>query len=505
VASEEEKKQQGDGKGFAGLSSMVSDVDATVASTPKQQQREASSSPTQQSSPAARAERQEQPRPTQQTYQAPAQPSGSSSAGKWLFGIAAVIGVFWLANQSDNNSSSRPTYSPEPFSTTVASTPAWQPPAAQPRAPSRPAEEKPTVGRNNVLSTSQIRYCLAEKIRVDAAESVINNYVDSDVDRFNGYVNDYNGRCGEFRYRQGALESARRDVEPYRSQLQAEGRSRLVHNPSTATRSQTPAQTPRPVRPSPDATVQAIQRRLNELGYDAGPADGLLGGKTIAAIRSFQQSIGMAPDGVPSSSLLSQSKQPRWAEVRARLEADGVSNDDLEAARNQYFVDWVAPKFTAEELPVVRRQFDEDTAFSPTWRSVSRAAAKVADVATDVVHSGLRRVNASLRNSGLSQDGLGTRDGTEPRNSESTPQAVRQSEPSRDRDNFNTCISGEYPSLCKHSLLTRDEAIQVQAAERRENFRTCISGDYPSLCKHSLLTQDEAARVADAERLARGR
>ena len=306
MASEEEEKQQGDGKGFAGLSSMVSDVDATVASTPKQPQREASSSSTEQSSQAGRPSRQEQPSPPQKTYQPPAQPSGGSSAAKWLFGIAAVIGVIWFVSQSDHNSSPRSTYSPGPSSTTAAPTPAWQPPVTQPRAPSRPAEEKPSVGRNNVLSTAQIRYCLAEKIRLGAAESAINNYVDTDADRFNGYVNDYNSRCGEFRYRQGALESARSDVEPYRSQLQAEGRSRFVRSPSATTRPPAPAQAPQSTRPAPDATVQAIQQRLNELGYNAGPADGLFGAKTRAAIQAFQRDIGIAADGNASPALLAR-------------------------------------------------------------------------------------------------------------------------------------------------------------------------------------------------------
>ncbi|MFW4597533.1 peptidoglycan-binding domain-containing protein [Pseudomonas aeruginosa] len=313
---------------------MVSDVDATVASTPKQQQREASSSSRQQSSPAARPGRQEQqPGATQQTYQAPAQPSDSSSAGKWLFGIVAVIGLIWLVNQSDNNSSSRSTYSPAPSSTSVAPTPAWQPPAAQPQAPSRPVEDQPSIGRNNVLSTAQIRYCLAEKIRLDAAESVINNYVESDVDRFNGYVNDYNSRCGEFRYRQGALESARRDVEPYRSQLQAEGRSRFVRSPSAATRSPTPAQTPQPVRPLPDATVQAIQQRLNELGYDAGPADGLPGERTRAAILAFQRDTGIAVDGVASQALLQNALvAERRAPSAAPIQLSRPERESLEAA-----------------------------------------------------------------------------------------------------------------------------------------------------------------------------
>lgn len=289
----DEKKHQGDGQGFAGLSAMVSDVDAAVASVPKQSKR---------SSSAGRPERQGQPRPNRQTSQAPAQPSGGSSAGKWLIGIAAVIGLIWLADQPDNSSSSRPPYSSGSSSTAVAPTPT----SVKPQTPSRLAEERPSVGRNNALSIAQIRYCLAEEIRLDASGSLVNSYVQSDVNRFNGYVNDYNSRCSEFRYRRGALESARRDVEPYRNQLQAEGRSRFVRSPSAATRSQMPVQAGQSVRPSPDATVQAVQRRLNELGYNAGTVDGLFGNKTRVAILAFQRDSGYATDGVVTAELLRQ-------------------------------------------------------------------------------------------------------------------------------------------------------------------------------------------------------
>lgn len=334
MASEEDKKQNQDGKGFAGLTSMLSEVDAMVDSAPKTQPREALSSSTQQSSPASRPERQEEPASSQQIHEAPEQPSDSSSAGKWLFGIAAVFGsVIWLANQSDNSSSSSSTYAPAPSSTTIATTPTWQPPVAQPQAPSGPVENQPSIGRNNVLSTDQIRYCLAEKIRLDAAESVLNNYVDSDVDRFNGYVNDYNSRCGEFRYRQGALESAQRDVEKYRNQLQIEGRSRFVRGSSGATTLQTPEQSSQVFRPSPDATVQAIQKRLNEIGYDAGPADGLAGGKTQVAILEFQRDVGIAVDGIASEAVL---ENALVAEGRApsvdQLQLSKQESESLEAA-----------------------------------------------------------------------------------------------------------------------------------------------------------------------------
>jgi len=65
--------------------------------------------------------------------------------------------------------------------------------------------------------------------------------------------------------------------------------------------------------------------------------------------------------------------------------------------------------------------------------------------------------------------------------------------------NYETCISGDYPTLCKHHLLTPEQAEKVKIAEESANFRTCISGDYPTLCKHHLLTPEQAAQVKAAE------
>ncbi len=287
----EEEQKKGEGKGFAGLSSLVSEVDTTPPPAAKEEP--AASAPSAER-PAPQAA---QPQPSQphQTYQEPAQPSSSgSSVGKWVIGIAAVIGVLWLIGQSDKSPTSpAPAYSP-PAQT---ATPSYSPPV-EPQVPSRPQESMPPVGQDLVFSAAQIRYCLAEDIRLEGAKSAVNNYIDSDVDRFNAMVADYNSRCGSFRYRSGALESARRDVEPYRSQLQAEGRSRFAR-PSAGSLS-----TPAPSRPAPDATVQAIQRKLNELGYEAGTADGLMGRGTRLAIQAFQRDNGLAADGNPTAALL---------------------------------------------------------------------------------------------------------------------------------------------------------------------------------------------------------
>ncbi len=45
------------------------------------------------------------------------------------------------------------------------------------------------------------------------------------------------------------------------------------------------------------AQVQEVQRRLAELGFDPGGADGKIGPRTIAAIRKYQQSIEIEADG----------------------------------------------------------------------------------------------------------------------------------------------------------------------------------------------------------------
>lgn len=52
-----------------------------------------------------------------------------------------------------------------------------------------------------------------------------------------------------------------------------------------------------------------LQKKLNELGYDAGPEDGVIGERTEEAIRAFQRAIGGPVDGKYSAQLLSDAVQ----------------------------------------------------------------------------------------------------------------------------------------------------------------------------------------------------
>lgn len=318
MATEEENNKKNEGKGFAGLSSLVSDVDTTPP--PPAPKTESAGSTTSTGRPASQAAQPQSQQPTQrQAYQEPPQPSSGSSGGKWILGIAAVVGLLLLIGQSNKNTPSpapAPAYSPPAQS----AAPSYSPPA-QPQAPSVPQESKPPVGQDLVFSIAQIRYCLAEDIRIEGAKAALNNYSDSDVDRFNAMVADYNSRCSSFKYQtnnrgRNDLNSAQRDIEPYRSQLQAEGRSRFARSPSTGSLS-----APAPARPTADETVRAVQQKLNELGYNAGPADGLMGRRTRAAIIAFQQDRGLAATGVADQALLLQLQQAPTRSSRPQPES----------------------------------------------------------------------------------------------------------------------------------------------------------------------------------------
>ena len=61
---------------------------------------------------------------------------------------------------------------------------------------------------------------------------------------------------------------------------------------------------PKQPTPLPDKLVQDIQTALNQRGFNAGPADGVIGPRTQAAIRQAQKILGLTVDGLPSQALL---------------------------------------------------------------------------------------------------------------------------------------------------------------------------------------------------------
>jgi peptidoglycan hydrolase-like protein with peptidoglycan-binding domain len=53
-----------------------------------------------------------------------------------------------------------------------------------------------------------------------------------------------------------------------------------------------------------NSQVRELQRILNDKGFDAGPADGVLGTQTQQALRDFQKSEGLTATGIPDRETL---------------------------------------------------------------------------------------------------------------------------------------------------------------------------------------------------------
>lgn len=212
--------------GYGGLSAMVSDVDALIAEAKR-------------AAPARAAG-------AGRTASAPRQsPSSGSRAVKALgIGLAGAALTIWIASLlGSQDGASAPPSTSAPSQSLARTTPPPSASAAQVASATGPArlaprrsessrelpasalEERPPAGSDLVFTAAQIRYCLSEDIRLESARDVALS--NQDISRFNSMISDYNGRCGNYRYRPGVLESVREAVQPFTATLRAEGRARF--------------------------------------------------------------------------------------------------------------------------------------------------------------------------------------------------------------------------------------------------------------------------------------
>lgn len=281
-------------KGFSGLSDLASEVsgvdEAVESPSESKPSKNTQGSSTAKETPRSEPERESTTSPSPiETISS--RKSGVGSGVKWILGIIAVVFVVWLFNNG-GKSDKKPVYNlPSPSQSynypQSSSTSAVQTPSATQSAALQ--YEKPPVGTNNVLSVPKIRWCVREGIRIEAMRDLIDT--NEGVDEFNRIVNDYNIRCGSYRYREGSLLRAEREVGAYRREIVSDAiRSarRLGRQGAYASSA--------PKRPNAQHTREA-QQLLTELGYDPGPVDGLYGRRTADAVRAFQRDMGLSQDG----------------------------------------------------------------------------------------------------------------------------------------------------------------------------------------------------------------
>lgn len=221
------------GRGFSGLEGMVSDVSAEARQPkptatpqsnpgPKPAPQGAPQVPPAASRRAVSSTPAEKREPENVVF---APPSKGASAKGWFIGIGIVVVLLWFWGSSGTDDASPPKYTPSATYQSAPAAPTYQP---EPRSAPVYSESRPPVGAGHVLDLSQIRYCLAESIRIESMRNFLDDTSEEAVDAFNEFVGDFNARCASYRYRTGTLESARFDVEARRSQLVAQGYARAM-------------------------------------------------------------------------------------------------------------------------------------------------------------------------------------------------------------------------------------------------------------------------------------
>lgn len=230
--------------GFAGLSSFVTDVDRALTEADRIAAGPMAPAP----SPASPSQQ-----PTPVHHDGGAIPAGLKKIGGWVVGIGLIIAVkaciFGGVHAVSSSGSSYPTTATEeaPAIQTEAVAPASDESgtAAEPYGDDAistedtsateddGSEARPEAGAAT-LSRSELRYCMAEDIRMSGQKAELNSLEYSDVERFNQNVdqfndaaNDYNNRCSGRSVMNRDQDALSSEIESRRSELEAEGRGRV--------------------------------------------------------------------------------------------------------------------------------------------------------------------------------------------------------------------------------------------------------------------------------------
>lgn len=280
-----------DKRGFSGLEDLISDVSKEIimpiekpAANSVQSNTQGISNTTQQ--------------PGLQTSSIPETTDGGKNnipGSLWILAIFAAFVIFVNVNSNDK-SQDFAAYTP---SNVEASTPTSNADVPMQDAAESPevinnnsnSEEKPPIGTDLVFSNNQIRYCLSEEIRLEAIKGAVNSYSQYEVDNLNVAIQDYNSRCGHFRYRQGALENVRREVNLEHSSLLIEGLNRLKtwSDAVAPSASQTSELNPTTAQPQADTQPEKLPESAEDSNLNEVSSDGQ---SSIVSACSAERSLG---------------------------------------------------------------------------------------------------------------------------------------------------------------------------------------------------------------------
>ena len=217
-------------KGFGGLSDLKTDIDSILTENEVKSTQQSTAKPKEPAEEVSQASSSER-----KTYQNPLQDDSSKTNPLWWWFIGGII-LFLIVAANSNESA---TTEAAPAATEEVAPAAEAMPAAAPAAEAYSQQEtfyvRPPEGNDNVLSIAQIRYCLADGIKIDAIKEKVDATANNQIDKLNGLVADHNARCGSYRYRTGDDTTAQSDVNQQTSTLKQEAINNFFNHPYEGT------------------------------------------------------------------------------------------------------------------------------------------------------------------------------------------------------------------------------------------------------------------------------
>jgi len=209
-------------------------------------------------------------------------------------------------------------------------------------------EEVPPAGADNLMfSDAEIRYCLAQIIRIEAVRPLVDRYERAQVGYFNELVTDYNSRCGHYRYMEGARESAQVQVEISRSTIESDARQaylwRFVESEKSSAPARSPATAQTPVKeakkaPKPVAAAQtetaASPPSRSAAPKPAAPARTEAAQPAATQARAKQQPSEQSPATPPATSQPERSAAAP-SQTAAPQQAAAIASESVQPAAAQ--------------------------------------------------------------------------------------------------------------------------------------------------------------------------
>jgi len=215
---------QGDSKkGFEGLSNLETGIDDILKEEKKEKNISKKTSSHKKNNTNSKKEHHTD---TSDLEKSPNEKSTESRLNTFFaFVILAIIFIIIInlaTNDTNNTSSSKTNY------TQAAKTEKYT--YSKPKQFT--CEEQQPSSYSTVLNIKEVCFCLAEKIRINAASKVIDRYSQTSINTYNQMVDNYNSKCNYKQYYKNDWQKANSYIQQHINQYKNEGRKKLLGNSS---------------------------------------------------------------------------------------------------------------------------------------------------------------------------------------------------------------------------------------------------------------------------------